>query len=86
MTDEKPRGRPIYGTDISRPLPALIEDLRDQLVKTRGQISDIQHFKGFKDMLETAAQTLTCTIAYLAYVREEVDKAEARYGAGNTAA
>lgn len=74
MAEEK-KPHAIYGTDLSKPLPDLIEDFRHQLVQVRGQIHDVQYNVGFKEMLETASQTITCTICYLHYVKGEVEKA-----------
>lgn len=75
LNREPPKWKPIYSTDLSKPLPELIEDLRNQLVKTRGSISDIQTHIGFQDMLETPRQMITGVILYLSYVNDQVSKA-----------
>lgn len=74
MSDEKPRGNPIYGTDITRPLPELIEGLRHQLVQVRGQISDIQHHIGWRDRFDPVHGLLTCGISVLYGVKQEVEE------------
>lgn len=81
MADEKPRGNPIYGTDVTRPLEELIEGARHQLVQVRGQLHDMQHHIGFRELLETAAQSITCTIVYLSYAKSEVEKAHKAWAA-----
>ncbi len=63
----------IYGTDLTKPLSVLIEDLRQQMVKTRGQIHDIEHaFPHWKERVDHVGGLLTCGIVALHSSREEI--------------
>lgn len=56
---------PIYGTDFSKTLSALIEDIRSQLSRSRGQLDDIIRACGWEDRIAPAVGGLTCVISLL---------------------
>ncbi len=74
MTNDKPLGRPIYGTDVTKPVPELIEDWRDQLTHIRGQISDVQHLVGFKETFDPVSGLITCGIENLFHIGGQIEK------------
>lgn len=58
---------------MTRPLSELIGDIRSQMVKSRGQLSDISSgFTGWHDRVESAQGLLTCGISYLYYIQQEM--------------
>jgi hypothetical protein len=60
------RSRPIYGTDFSRPLSEIVGDIRSQLARARGQLSDIgSSFTGWKEHIESVEGLLTCGLVAL---------------------
>lgn len=56
---------PIYGTDLSKPTSACIEDVRRKINETRGMLSDIYRGKGWKDRLVHVEGLLTCGLVAL---------------------
>lgn len=83
---EEHRKHPVYGTDFSQPLSALVEDVRNQLSHARGRLSDIRAaHPGLKDRLDPAEGALTCCISFLFNTLEELQKLEARAAATITA-
>lgn len=78
MDNPKPRGKPLYGTDITRPLPELIESIRAQIVQTRGQLDDISYHIGWKETLDNVTGLLTCGLVTLAWVKDEVVKSQTK--------
>lgn len=66
--------KPIFGTDITKPVPELIEGWRDQLAHIRGQISDVQMLVGFKDTFDPVSGLLTCGIENLFHISERIEK------------
>lgn len=74
------RSRPIFETDLSRPLSYVIADIRGQLVKARGQLSDIgSGFTGWKDRVDNVEGLLTCGLVVLWNVQEEMKNHERMY-------
>ena len=74
------RSRPIYGTDLTRPLSALVADIRSQLVKSRGQLSDIAYgFTGWRDDLANVEGLLTCGLIALHHTMERMKEHERLY-------
>jgi len=66
--------RPIFGTDITKPIPDLIEGWRDDLARIRGQISDVQHLVGFKETFDPVSGLLTCGIENLFHISEQIER------------
>lgn len=76
QTPEWHRKHPIFGTDFSRPVPEIIEEIRKKLAQLRGQLSDIGFgFPGYAERTRTAEEGLTLIIAYLHQVLEEIKAA-----------
>ena len=72
---ERAREHPIYKTDFSKPLAELIDLIRDQLTKTRGQLGDITSaFPVYKDDLDNVEGLLTCGISYLYHVKQRMEE------------
>jgi hypothetical protein len=80
MTDKTPRKKVgIYGDDLTRPISDLIVEIRTDLSRARGRLSDIAFaHPGMKSRLESAEGLLTCGISYLFFELEEVRKWEKR--------
>lgn len=75
------RLKPIYGTDLTQPLPDLIEKLRGDIVKVRGQLHDIGfRYSGWGEHLEHVQGLLTCGLVALHSVREDMKKADEANG------
>lgn len=75
------RSRPVYGTDMSRPLSELIANIRSQIVQARGQLNDISMgFTGWRERLQDVEGLLTCGLIALHHTREEMLKHEKEFG------
>jgi hypothetical protein len=82
---ERYRKHPIYGTDFSKPVSVLIEDIRTELTRARGHITDIKFGAGWQDRLSHIEGLLTCGLIALYNSKEEIEKFEiaqddAKYG------
>jgi len=83
MTDESEayRKRPIYGTDFSKPLSQLIENIRNEIVQARGHIADIIFgYPAWKERVEHVEGLLSCGLVALCVSNEEVIKHEIAAG------
>lgn len=70
--------KPIYGTDLSKPISELIEDVRKQLIQARGQLWDIGfRYTGWTERLAAVQGLLTCGLVTLHHDKEEAIKCEA---------
>lgn len=70
---------PIFGTDFSKPVSVIIEDIRSQLSKARGQLSDIGSATGWGERVEHVEGLLTCGLVALHHTMEEIAKLEIRW-------
>lgn len=74
--------KPIYDTDMSKPLPDLVQDWRNMLTQIRGQISDVSFkYPGWGEHLDCVRGLLTCGLISLSHVRDtmiEAKRAEQR--------
>jgi hypothetical protein len=76
---ERAKSNPIFGTDFSKPLSAIIEGLRSQMTATRGHIKDIERaYPGWKERVEHVEGLLTCGIIALANSNKEIIDYEIR--------
>jgi hypothetical protein len=67
------RSRPIYGTDLSQPLSKVIEKIRSDIVKARGQLGDVSAgYTGWAEHLAPIEGLLTCGLSALFNVREQM--------------
>lgn len=73
---ERYRQHPIYGTDFSKPTSQLIEDIRNQLVQSRGQLHDIMFGIGWEDRLDNVEGLINCGLTTLYHIKEEIIKFE----------
>lgn len=74
------RSRPIYGTDLTKPLSVLIGDIRSQIVKARGQLNDIgMGFTGWREHLESVEGLLTCGLVSLHHTMKQMQEHEKLY-------
>lgn len=72
--------KPIYGTDLSRPLSETIADVRNQLTRARGQLSDVGfRFTGWTDELASVEGLLTCGLIALHRTVEQMQAHEAEH-------
>jgi hypothetical protein len=72
--------KPISGIDLSQPLSKLIEDVWSQLVRSRGELSDIGfRFSGWTEQLKQVEGLLTCGLISLHHVMEQMREHEAKY-------
>jgi hypothetical protein len=58
----EPSRKPIYGTDLSKPLSELMTEWRSQVATIRGQMSDFAFARGWREELETLEGGLTCML------------------------
>ena len=73
------RERPIYGTDFSKPLSEIVHQIRNDLTRARGQLSDVASaYTGWKDHVASIEGLLTCGIVSLHYVVEQMKEHEKR--------
>lgn len=65
---------PIWETDFSKPMSTLIEDIRTQLARVRGKLTDITHGYDCTDgyrLIKDVEGLLTCALVTLAYAKDE---------------
>lgn len=71
--DEWYRENPIFGTDFSKHPAEVIEDIRKQLGKLRGQLSDLGFgYSGWSEQLATNEAGLTLVISDLYGIMNEM--------------
>lgn len=63
---------PIFGTDLSKPTSACIEDLRTTIMKACGQLDDIMFGKGWEDRVKHVEGLLTCGLVVLHVAMKEI--------------
>ena len=74
------RSKPLYGTDLSKPISELIEGVRSQLVQSRGQLSDIGHrYSGWEERVKDIEGLLTCGLVALHRIKQEALECEKRF-------
>jgi hypothetical protein len=67
---------PIYGTDFSKPTSVLISEIRSELGRTRGKLSDLIFGLDIEDRFQPADGGITCLISYLYNVENEFRELE----------
>jgi hypothetical protein len=71
------RSNPIFGTDFSKRLSQLIENVRTELTQARGHLYDIEFgYPGWKERVEHVTGLLTCGLVSLHVSRQEIIKFE----------
>ncbi len=74
---ERYRQHPTYGTDFSKPLSVLVEDIRNKMDGVRGLIHDIQYgYPGWRERVDHVEGLLTCGLVALYSSKEEIVKFE----------
>lgn len=69
----KSREKPIYGTDFSKPLSVLVEELRSDIAKIRGRMSDISYgYPAWREELDCVEGLLTCGLVTLYGTKEKM--------------
>lgn len=76
MATENSAKKPIYDTDISKPIPVLIEEVRSRLVEARGNLQDIGDCLGWKDHFDDPIGALNCVLITLYSIKEKVIASE----------
>jgi hypothetical protein len=66
------RERPIFGTDFSKPVSVLIEDVRNMLTDARGKLTDIANGTVWEDRVNDMIGLLSCGISSLHYTKSEI--------------
>lgn len=70
---------PIYynnAEEMCKPMSELIEELRNELSKTRGKLSDIKRSYGWDEWVVNYEGGLTCIISALYNFKDELQKFE----------
>lgn len=73
---------PIYynnAEEMDKPMSVLVEELRNEITKTRGKLHDIKRSYGYEEWIATYEGGLTCVISALHNFKEELEKIEAKY-------
>lgn len=76
--------KPIYynsSEEMDKPLSELMEELRKEISKTRGKLSDLKNSFGFKDHIELIEGGLTCMLVAMYSSVEEFQKLEYKQNA-----
>lgn len=74
--------RPIYGTDLSKPLSELMTGWRSNVAQIRGQMSDVAFAKsGWREELATLEGGLTCLLMAMHCSLERMQEHERRWAA-----
>jgi len=79
MRKKNPNSKPIFYKEIGeldKPVNELIEQLRIDLAKIRGKISDIRYMYGWEDRLDYLEGGITCMIVAMNSSREEIKEYE----------
>ena len=63
----------IWGLDLNKPIGTLIEDIRNEMGKSRGKVQDlVRKYPQYKDHIEHVAGLLTCGIVSLYNSKEKI--------------
>lgn len=77
--EQRRKMKPIFGTDVSKPVSELLTGLRNDLTRIRGQLSDIGFYNpGWDERLKPVEGLLTCGLVTMFYEIEEAQKSEIR--------
>jgi len=77
---EKNKRNPIYGTDFSKSLSSLIENIRQQMALIRGKLSDISYaYPGWGEQIKDVEGLLTCGLISLEHIREQMMEIELKH-------
>lgn len=72
---------PIYyksAEEMDKPMSELIEELRNEITRTRGKLHDIKRSYGWSEWIEAYEGGLTCMISAMYNFKEELEKFEAK--------
>lgn len=76
-SSERYKENPIHGTDLKKPMSEVIRDIRRQLSKARGSISDFQFaYPHWKERTEHVEGLLTCGLVALHATLLELEQFE----------
>lgn len=76
-TPEEYRKNPIFGTDFSKPVSVLIDEIRNNITKLRGTINDIEYgYPIYNDRIKYIEGYLTTGLVALSYVKKEIAELE----------
>ena len=76
---ERYQKNPIFGSDFSKPISVLIEDVRHELTKARGHLHDIEHGTCWGGGVDHVVGLLTCGLVALAHSKKEIVECEIRW-------
>lgn len=70
---------PVYNQnyeDLDKPMSVLINEIRNELSKTRGKLHDIKFSYGWDDRIQIYEGGITCIISALANLQDDFKKIE----------
>jgi hypothetical protein len=73
---ERYKKNPIWETDFSKPMSEIVEGIRNDLTRARGKLHDIDFGTHWGEHVEPAVGSLTCAIAYLHSVVQDMKRVE----------
>lgn len=71
--------KPIYyrnSEEMDKPMSELINELRNEISRTRGKLHDIKHSFGWEEWIENYEGGLTCMISAMSNFQDELIKFE----------
>jgi len=83
MKKKNPSCKPIYFENmetINLPLYELMKELRNDVAKVRGKLSDIRHIYGWEDRIQHLEGGLTCMLVAMHGIELEWKEFEERHG------
>lgn len=69
---ENYRKNPIFGTDFHLRLSQIVEQIRNEIMKARGTVNDMQHGSACGERLNNIEGLLNCGLIALYHVKEEI--------------
>lgn len=66
------RKNPIFGTDFHLRLSQIVEQIRNEIIKARGTVNDMQHGSAWGERLNNVEGLLNCGLIALYQVKEEI--------------
>ena len=73
---ERNKQNPIYGTDFSKPISVLLQDVRNDLVRLRGRLGDIERGSVHEERIQYISGLLTGGVVSLGVELEKISKIE----------
>lgn len=74
---------PIYyksAEEMDKPMSVLIDELRNELCRTRGKLHDFKYSFGWEEWVQTYEGGLTCMISAMSHFQDELKSYEEKNG------